>query len=36
MAAKGLCRPAVLPPLRPLSEEEQRSLREELATLGVV
>jgi 4-hydroxy-tetrahydrodipicolinate synthase len=36
VAAQGLCGPWVLPPLRPLDEEEQRSLREELATLGVV
>ena len=36
MAAEGLCRPAVLPPLRPLGEEEQRRLREELAPLGVL
>lgn len=36
MAAKGLCGPGVLPPLRPLDEEGQKGLREELATLGVV
>jgi 4-hydroxy-tetrahydrodipicolinate synthase len=36
MAAKGLCGPGPLPPLRTLDEEEQRDLGEELATLGVV
>jgi 4-hydroxy-tetrahydrodipicolinate synthase len=36
MAAKGLCGPGVLPPLRTLDEEEQRGLGEEIATLGVV
>lgn len=36
MALRGLCGPGVLPPLRPLDDEGQRALREELAGLGVV
>jgi 4-hydroxy-tetrahydrodipicolinate synthase len=35
MAARGLCGPAVLPPLRTLGDEGQRALRGELAGLGV-
>jgi 4-hydroxy-tetrahydrodipicolinate synthase len=35
MAARGLCGPGVLPPLRALDEAGQRALREELAGLGV-
>jgi 4-hydroxy-tetrahydrodipicolinate synthase len=36
MALRGLCGPGVLPPLRPMDEEVQRGLREELVALGVV
>lgn len=34
-AAKGLCGPWVLPPLRPLAADEQQRIREELTSLGV-
>ncbi len=36
LAAKGLCGPGVLPPLRSLGEDEHAELREELIALGVV
>jgi 4-hydroxy-tetrahydrodipicolinate synthase len=34
--AKGLCGPAMLPPLRTLETAERRRIREELASLGVI